>query len=420
MDQAKPKKLNLSWLAFALLCLGFLEFVFVYLLQDKDALTSSVYTYYQSEYYVHLSKGEIPWIHFRFEYPPLAAYALLFPAFISGLSILWVSILRGASTLLLSILTLRFLNQSQTVPKHIRDLVGISVGLMAIIVPGFYFGLFDWTLVLGNILLALTLLGSGDDARKKFWPLVFGGASIKLMPLMAAPFMLLVKEVREKSNFLKSFGITALIHLPFLIFGFREFKMFVNYHRMRGIDCFSSYACLLNALEKLGKVTIIRKWNFGALELEGSLSGLFAKASMPLFLLVMACLLILTQKLVKQGMGAKTAFGMYLVAFLVYPAISKVSQSNYCLWGAACLLCFWLIGFQRQIFVRRTFVGLLALLAIGFYQDRFFAGFMLPQVPWSMIVVSTVRQILTVALAVYCLREIRQEASQFDQQGALA
>jgi hypothetical protein len=256
--------------------------------------------------------------------------------------------------------------------------------------------------------MALLLFGVSDEGKgeRRFWPLLFFGASIKLMPLMAAPFLIQVKGLREKSNFWKSFGITALVHLPFVLFGFQGFKAFVSYHRMRGIDCFSSYACLLNVLERFGKVSILRKWNFGALELEGSISALFAKASMPIFLVILFALLALTFKLLKRGHGAKTAFGMYLVAFLAYPAISKVSQSNYCLWAATCLMCFWLIGFHRKEFVRWTFCGLIALILIGFYQDRFFDGFMQPQVPWSMILVSSFRQILTLALGALCLREI--------------
>ena len=416
MTESSPKKFNLSWLGIALIVIGFAVFVFVYLLQDKAALTSSIYTYYQSEYYVHLSKFEIPWINFRFEYPPLAAYVLLFPAFFSGLSVLWVSILRGLSTLILTLLTIRYLNRCERIPKEIQNLTSLSIGIMAVLVPGFYFGLFDWALVLCNMFMALILFGRAkpSGSEKAFWPLVFFGASIKLMPLMAAPFLLQVKSLREKSNFLSMLAITALIHVPFLLLGFQNFRFFVSYHRMRSIDCLSTYACLLNALERLGKVTIERKWNYGALELTGSLSSLFAKVSLPAFVLILGGLALVTRNLIKKGLGAKAAFGMYLVAFLAYPAISKVSQGNYCVWSAVTLICFWLIGYQRQDFVRKTFVGLFLLLAIGWYQDQRFGDFMLPMVPWSMIIVSSVRQILTLVLAGYCLKEILAEIPSKD------
>ncbi|MEI7987171.1 MAG: hypothetical protein WCI55_16230 [Armatimonadota bacterium] len=411
MTESNSKKFNLSWLGIALLVIGFAEFVFLYLINDKEALTSSIYTYYQKDYYLHLSKGELPWINFRFEYPPLAAYVLLFPAFFSGLSVLWVSILRGASTLIISILTLRFLRKCDRIPRQIQDLTGASIGLMSCIVPGFYFGLFDWTLVICNVILALLLFGVSDlnKGAKKVWPLVFGGAAIKLMPLMAAPFMIQVKELRQKSNFWLSMGITGLIHVPFLAFGFYNFKVFVAYHRMRGIDCFSTYACLLNTLERLGKVSIVRKWNYGALEVSGSLSTLFSKASLPLFAVVLIGLLIVSNRLQKEGHGAKAAFGLYLVAFLAYPAISKVSQNNYCVWTVACLVCLWLIGYNRPDFVKKTSLAIFVVLVIGFIQDRFFVDFTLPLVPWYMIVVSTVRQILTIALSIYCYREILRE-----------
>ncbi|MEI8281196.1 MAG: hypothetical protein WCG75_02205 [Armatimonadota bacterium] len=408
MTQAPPNKLNWAWIPFVLLVLGFLEFVFVYLLQDKEALTSSIYTYYQSDYYTHLSAGEIPWIHFRFEYPPLAAYVLLFPAFMAGLSVLWVSILRATSCLVLSALTLRFLNKCDRIPENIRTLAGASVGIMSCVVPGFYFGLFDWTLVLANILMCLMLFGVSDPVKgaQKIWPLIFAGASVKLMPLLAAPFLLQVKQLRQKSNFWISMAVTALIHLPFVAFGFHNFRVFVAYHRARSIDCFSTYACVLNALQRLGKVTIERKWSYGAYEVEGSYGSLFSKASLPLFAAVLIGLLYATRTLLQRGYGARAAFGMYLVAFLVYPAISKVSQNNYCVWTATCLLSFWLIGYCRKEFVRATFIGLLTMLVIGYIQDRHFVDFTLPLVPWYMILVSSLRQIITVGLAVFCLKEI--------------
>ena len=416
MTESNPKKFNLSWLGIALIVIGFAEFVFVYLLQDKAALTSSIYTYYQSEYYVHLSKFEIPWINFRFEYPPLAAYVLLFPAFFSGLNVLWVSILRGFSTLIFTLLTIRYLNRCEMIPKAIGTLISLSIGFMAVLVPGFYFGLFDWSLVLCNILMALVLFGQAKKSgiEKAFWPLVFLGSSVKLMPLMAAPFLLQIKSLRERSNFLSALVVTVLIHVPFLFLGFQNFRLFVSYHRMRSIDCLSTYACLLNALERLGGVTIERKWNYGALELTGGPSSFFAKASLPAFVLILGGLTLLTRNLIKSGLGAKAAFGMYLVAFLAYPAISKVSQGNYCVWSAATLMCFWLIGYQRQVFVRKTFVGLFLLLAIGWYQDQRFGDFMLPMVPWSMIIVSSVRQILTLVIAGYCLKEILAEVPSKD------
>ena len=408
MTETHLKKSRLGWLGVLLLAIGFVEFVFLYLLKDQDALTSSVYTYYQHNYYVHLSKGELPWIDFQIEYPPLAAYALIFPALFSGLSVFWVSYLRGLSTLALSILTLKFLRKCDRITPQIQDIASIAFGSMACIVPGFYFGLFDWTLAISNVLMALLLFGRTNQPKdtKQFWPLVFGGAAIKLMPLLAIPFLIQVKALREKSNFWLSMSVATLIHVPFVVFGFANFKAFVVYHKMRSIDCFSTYACILNAMEQLGLASVVRSWKFGALEVEGSYSSIFAKASLPLFILILIGLIAVTNRLMKRGFGVNAAFGMYLVAFLVYPAISKVSQSNYCIWTVSCLICFWLIGFQRKRFVQFTGLAVVAILIIGFVQDRYFVDFTLPLVPWFLIIVSTIRQILTVVLAVFCYREV--------------
>ena len=255
MEQLDAKKPSLAWLGYVLVLAGFAQIIY-FLLTDKVALTSSIYSGYQKDFYSHVSRGELPWINFRLEYPPLAAYVLLFPAFAPGLSVLWVSILRASATLILTMVTIRFLGRCDKIPESIRQLTNISIGLMACIVPGYYFGLFDWSLVLCNVFMALLLYGISDQKKGEqfVWPLVFAGTAAKLMPLMAVPFLLQVKRLREKSNFWITAGITALIHIPFVLFGFHNFRMFVSFHRNRSIDCFSTYACLLNSLEHIGKV----------------------------------------------------------------------------------------------------------------------------------------------------------------------
>ncbi len=389
----------------ALLIIGFLVFVFGDL-RAPDAMTSSIYSYYQTSYYEKVSAGQIPWVHFPFEYPPLAVYALLFPAFIKGLSVFAVSVLRGLTCLVITSITLWVLSRSSSISLSVRKWVCIAIGAMSWVVPGFYFGLFDWVLCVVNLLMAVWLMQAKNEegAQRGFWPIVFAGTAIKLMPILVAPFLYLSATARERATIWKTALVTFAIHLPFLIFGFSGLRNFIGYHRHRSIDNFSIYACGLETLERLGLTSAKRIWNFGALEVQGRLAEMMAKASLPLFLIVLAGLVVLANRLKNR----QSAFGLYCVAILLYPSISKVCQGNYVIWSVTAIACLWLCGFTDRKLMRVSAGVAAAFLIIAWYQDSFFSANTLPMVPWFTILVNTARHILTIGFSIYAIREIKK------------
>lgn len=385
-----------------LLTIGFAYFIGFYLLVDKNALTSSIYTYYFNSYYTPVSSGKIPWISFNFEYPPFAAYALLFPGLFAGLSVLSLGILRGLfsyiSSLILIITFARSPNQS---PATVQ-IGSVTIGLLSIITPGFFFGLFDWYLLAINVIIAILI---SENRLSKIWKWIAFGTSIKLMPILAIPF--LFKQINEnKSHALKALTATAFVHLPFIIFGFQGMRYFIAYHRLRSIDTFSSYACILNTIEHFRDIGISRVWAFGTIEVQSQFAFTMAKISLPLFA-VFLCGLIYFHKSV--GGGPKAGFAIYSSAVVLYTVISKVSQQNYVVWIIASIVSVWFVGYSNKDFVKKTFFIAVLLMAIAFFQDRFFDDLTYKVVPWRMILACSIRHILSLVLVYLFLREIKTQ-----------
>lgn len=399
-----------------LLVVGLLIFIFVTLLGDPEALKDSIYTYYFDHYYRFLSKGMLPWIQFNFEYPPMAAFALMFPAFYPGMSVLAITILRALVALAgTGYLVCKVAGASQ-IDQTRRTMSIAAIGAMGCTVPGFYFGLFDWTMCFINLILALGATVAIDPVKtaRLRWLLVWLGASIKMLPLIAIPFLLKRSDAIEKRSALPPFVATLVLHAPFFIFGFAGFRYFVGYHRMRGIDNFSLYSTFLFTLESLGIKPVDAKWNFGALELQGSTAMIFAKLSLPIFLLILLVLWV-TQN--KQA-SIKERLGLYSIALLVYPAVSKVAQSNYVVWTIASIASVWLLGFGDHRFLKITGVGAGLSILIGWYQNARFEDYLMPAVPGVTLVIAWVRFGILFALAFLCWTTIRKEAKNMVPNGA--
>ena len=131
------KSAEKKWLGMclAILCVAYAELLTVYLLWDPRMLKSSTYTYYQTFYYDHLSRGQLPWIGFRFEYPPLAAFAILVPAFFSGLSIIAVTVLRSLVSLLCTGWMMHGIMRNARLALYVRMSTTLMLAVTTLIVP---------------------------------------------------------------------------------------------------------------------------------------------------------------------------------------------------------------------------------------------------------------------------------------------
>ena len=413
MSSAEKKWLGVC---IGILCLAYVEFLTVYLLLDPRMLKSSTYTYYQTYYYDHMSRGQLPWIGFRFEYPPLAAFAILVPAFFSGLNILTVTVLRSLVSLVCTGWMMHGIMKNARLGLDVRISATLMLASMTLIVPNLYFGLFDWHICLINLLLAISLFAPTERLTTRWvWPLIFLGGSVKLVHFFAIPFLYRKGDL-AKAPFRLSVAALGLFHLPFVLFGFHEFKVFVAYHRLRSIDCFSIYGTALEALSNLGLVKIVKGFEYGSYDLTGPLPMILAKISLPAFLVIVAVLVW------KYGSKAtlQQSFGAFSAAVTLYPVISKVSGTNYCVWAVAAVIGTWLAGYSRMRYIKQTSVLLTGALICEMIHDRLFDDFMMPQVPWRSIIVSVIRLTTYVAIAWLILAETRQLAANDKAVPAMA
>ena len=388
-----------------MLGIGFLHFIY-HLINYPKLQTDSIYSYYQHSYYMPLTSGKLPWIGFGIEYPPLSAYAILFPAFIPGLTLIAVSILRALACLVLSFLTLRLIERTPSIPRQVALYINIGVGLMACIIPALYYGVFDWTICLLNLYLGVLLFGGQDRSKPlpTLWPTVLFGTAIKIMPLLAAPFLLPLANKESKSQFGKWAAIFTLIHIPFVVFGLHGFKVFVNYHRFRPVDCFSIYAFGLDVLQRFGLINVTRDWSHATIEVQGPIGMQLAKLSLPLFAVAFIALWVWSNK--KRSLSV--SFGSYSVSILLYVVISKVSQQNYVVWILTSIFAIWLAGYRRPDFLKTTAILGILFVAIGWFQDTYFVANLQNLVPWSTIFANGLRHGLLIYLVVISLREFNR------------
>lgn len=372
-------------LASLLAIVGYIEFIIVYLLMDEKALTSSIYTYYQSAYYLPITSGKVPWVNFFVEYPPLSTYFILFPALFKGLSVFWVSAIRGGFALVATLFVFSKIGASTELSANVKRVSTLLVAGLGLATPGLYFGLWDWYLAL-TILLAAVALREGR--RNQMWNWLAFGSFLKLMPLLSLPFMVRRSEVGVKSHVTKLALLALALNLPFVILSIHSAKAFVNYHRLRSIDCFSSYATVLEILERFHLVNIERKWAYGALEVSGGPSAILAKISLPLFLVFVVGILLYFRNAKLNDLGR---FGLFLASLIAYTVLSKVSQNNYVVWSIGAISAGLIVDVFRSSEIQRIASLAIVLMIAGYIQDRCFDDFTGNLVHWRMIFANTTR-----------------------------
>ncbi|HLO97848.1 MAG TPA: hypothetical protein VK171_04560, partial [Fimbriimonas sp.] len=99
--------------------------------------------------------------------------------------------------------------------------------------------------------------------------------------------------------------------------------------------------------------------------------------------------------------------GLYFVAILLYPAISKVSQSNYVVWSVSAIVALWILGFHSKRYFGVSAVFGVALILIGWFQNAQYEDYLQPQTSWPMLLLSFLRFVILFAVAYFSVREIK-------------
>lgn len=313
--------------------------------------------------------GKIPWHDFYAEYPPLGVYLMALPG-VFGLhlsSLGWVTTLATAS-FVVTIFTAIYVAKYYSTSKGTLSPVVTSAVIVTILATCKD----SWLLWNETIPTCLCLI-TGLAVLRTTKPMVAGilvlvfvqFALAKIYLLLGLPFLLMALYSRPNvSNQYKttaSIGLSAsmLLTIGWAISHPEALKYFVNFHRARTIEVYSTYAAaiaLFRPGHDLGTV-----FRYGSIELQMPFPIINALSSLMLVTGLVTTTLIFRNYL-KNDINPNRAQGFAISYFAVmafFFAFNKVGSPNYIL--VPTILCF---GFLPSITDRRHFVAIIVALGL--------------------------------------------------------
>jgi hypothetical protein len=287
-------------------------------------------------YYFDLSKkmvsGLLPYLDFKFEYPPLAILPIWIPGIFKS-EIKGYNFLFRAIFCLFNILFLLFISHRLT--NHLiynffykRYLIFYTL-LSVLMAPLFYDRL--------DLLFGFILFGSLYYSNEKslFWTLL--GIPYKLISAIFLPFyglaFLRSRNLNLKDLFkLCVLPIGGLLAVILYMFQFK-FLSFLSYHHLRGIQIESTWATLHFLMQLFNDQKMIIEYSFGAQHLK-DVSGwivFLANYSLVGFL----SLLFIIYYFKKNPLPE-----IFITALLVFICFSKVLSPQYFIWLIPLLIFF--------------------------------------------------------------------------------
>ena len=279
-------------------------------------------------------QGQVPFIDFNMEYPPLALLFFILPRLAS--SALPTFTLFYKAEVLLAILIGLFLiyliaRRMGKAPWKIMLVYVLCILAVGPILAE-QFDIFPAILTLGSLYAFIT------GKNKAAWALLVLGAFIKVYPLFLAPVYLAIalrnRHYRSAgAGILTGILIGAVFTLPFLIMGLDNIRSLADYHWQRGIQLESTYSSFLLMGDKLGLDSVSLVFNFGSWNLSGGLADTLTKLSGYLLLILLLIGYWYIFRRTKPGKSQSTRIGAYaLLVICIVLITSKVLSPQYLIW----------------------------------------------------------------------------------------
>lgn len=283
-------------------------------------------------YYFDLSKqivnGVVPYVGFRFEYPPLAILPIWIPAIFKsdreGYMLLYRFIFCCCDISFLVLL-------SQKLEKHFfykRFIIFYS--LISILMAPLLYDRLD-------LLFGFILFGSLYCSNEKslFWTLL--GIPYKLISAIFLPFYAVYFFQNKNLNpkvFLKWCLIPMGLLLALILFLFQfKFFNFLAYHHTRGIQIESTWATLHFLIQRLANQPMVIEYTFGAQHLRDVPTWI-------LFLANYAVIGFLSLLLIIYYYKKNPLPEIFISALLVFLCFSKVLSPQFFIWLLPLLIFF--------------------------------------------------------------------------------
>lgn len=377
-------------------------------LKRFDTHVADLQLYYKSS--LSLLQGQMPYLDFPLEYPPLALLPMVLPQLVNlgqfGFSgyVVFFLLENLLLTTLIALLLLRVVSHYQQ-RQHFWTLRAyILLACLSGPILLWRYDLFPAVLTLlallfvlnGRPIIAGMWLGLGIAA--KLYPIV-------LLPIFAAYYLASRNYRGLLRLLLGTIGATCLTLLPFALIAGSEILSFLRYHQLRGLQIESLPAGVVSLAHVLGLTKASVVHNYGAFHLESPLASSILKLlpfmSILSFLGVTAiCLGSFRHEYAMKGrITAKNLVTYTIAVLLTFITISKVFSPQYIVW----LLPFVSLLRPRQLGLMLGIFALTMLIFPGTY-DR------LLEMQASSVLVLNLRNLLVVVLLLWLLIE-RPQAS---------
>jgi len=331
------------------LILFILGLTFVFCVLTVTGTTTGIWGWEHTLYYRiygQISSGQIPYVDFFIEYPPLAVYFISLPwAFFTGITQNWFATLYSfyamvwfASALIGMKWILRKLNANVDKSKQWIFFTGILMLPVFILIVARY-DIFP--AVLCAIGFGLYLVSVRNKNRLFFAVailLISISAVLKLYGFLILPLIFLNEFFDKKYlNSVITFLIIIFcigVNIPFVLNGQDRFNEFLKYQTQRDVQVESSYSTVFLLAEKIGIAKTDLEIQYGALEIVNNYTnpvGKISQAAIILSSVGIYCIFIFL-KLKRKVNIQSTLILLSISVVLAFIFFNKVFSPQYLVW----------------------------------------------------------------------------------------
>ena len=278
--------------------------------------------------------GQIPYLDFNMEYPPLALLFFVLPRLAASSLNIYTGFYKAEVFLAILVgLFLIYLIARRMGKAPWKMMLAYTLCILAVgpIVAEQY-DIFPAVLTLGSLYAFMAA------KNKTAWALLALGVLTKIYPLFLAPVYLAIalrnRQYRAAgAGILVGLSIGIVLSLPFIIMNPDSIKALAEYHLQRGIQLESTYSSILLIGDKLGLDSVKLVFNFGSCNLDGKTPGTLARLSGYLCIIFLIAAYWFIYRNIKPGKSQSTRLGAYALLVLCVGLITgKVFSPQYLIW----------------------------------------------------------------------------------------
>jgi uncharacterized membrane protein len=291
----------------------------------------------------HISHGELPFIGFRFEYPPLAALVFTGPRLLGAWHkpsfgfYCWAFAFQSAMTaaMITPMIALLLVGAG----RKIWAGIGFYTALLVLLHP-----LIVWRFdIFPALMTALAIYCLMTDRPLSAGAGLGIGIAVKLYPAVLLGLFLGYAVAHRRSMDavrigVAVIGINVLVLIRYFLIGSDAYLWFLRFHMQRGVQLESLWAGIMMLGKNLKLTTLSRITAFGAYEVHGPWANALLRVEIPvmvfllMFITVLAYRRMRIDQLQTGAISIPTVTTSAFALLLVFASINKVFSPQYLVW----------------------------------------------------------------------------------------